>query len=75
MRLEDGAADGQAHAQPLALGGEEGLEEAREHLLGQPHPGVLHHQLHRPSRCWVRTHTRRCPTGLWLTASRALVAG
>ena len=41
VRVDDGARDGQAHAQSLGLGGVERLEHALHVLRVDPSPGVL----------------------------------
>lgn len=42
MGLNDGLADGQAHAQPFRLGGEEAIEEALDRCRIQSRAGVFH---------------------------------
>ena len=47
MRFNDGAADGQSHADPMRLGGKEGVEDLVRLLRRQPHAGIAdtHHKL------------------------------
>ena len=42
MGLDDRAADGQAHAQTIGFGGEEGLEHAFDAVSGESLAGIFH---------------------------------
>src|SRR5215510_5357189 len=56
MSLDDGPADGQPHAEPVALGGVKRLKDLLEILAAHPRAAVAYHDTHhvRPFHC--RSH-------------------